>query len=112
MICTASVTLLTLGDAALQARIECITREDGDELRLAFKPSIAPIVVYKCLESRDTADGLGGRRVYVVDIVVVEQPDVWRSLRRWRWFKDQGFAFWREHVLNQQSNSALIKRCV
>jgi hypothetical protein len=91
---------LTLCDAALQAGIEGIAREDGDEFRLASEPGIVSIVVDKRLESSDAADGLGRRRVYMVYIVVVKQPDIGRPLGCGGWFKDRGFAFRRDHIIN------------
>lgn len=49
---------LTLGDAALDARIERISRKERQHLWLALKPLIVSVVVYQRLEPCVSSDGL------------------------------------------------------
>lgn len=45
-----------LGDGALQTRVECITRKKGENIRLACKLYVVPIIVHKGLEAGDTTN--------------------------------------------------------
>jgi hypothetical protein len=69
---------LTLGDGALQARVEDIAREERDQVRLPLKSLALAILPAHRDEARHAAHRLRGRRVEVIDVVVVENPEVGR----------------------------------
>lgn len=66
----------TFGYAALQARIERIPREEGEQFGLPLEPHIRSVVIHKSDEPGRPADGLGRGGVDMVDIVVVEDAQI------------------------------------
>lgn len=69
----------TFRHGALQAWIERVSREEREHIRLSLESLIITIVIHQCLEARKAPDGLGRGGIYMVDIVVVEEAEVWRG---------------------------------
>lgn len=61
------------GDGALQARVERITREQCDKLRLALEAGIVGVEVADGLEAGDPTHGFGGStsfRIISIDLLI------------------------------------------
>jgi hypothetical protein len=71
---------LTLGDTALDTRIEGISRKERQHLRLALKPLVVSVVVHQRLEPCVSADGFSRASFDMVNIVVMQEPEVWRGV--------------------------------
>jgi hypothetical protein len=69
----------TFGDTALQAGVERIARKERQQLWLILESAIVPVVIDESLESGIPADGLGGRGIDVVNIVIMQEPQIWRG---------------------------------
>jgi hypothetical protein len=67
---------LTLRNAAFDARIERISREEGQNFCLPLEPLIVSVVVHESLKSRISTNGFPRASFNVVDIVVVEEAEV------------------------------------
>lgn len=72
--------MLAFRDRRFQGRIESIAREEGQDSRLTWKVPLGLIMIAECLETCNAANGLAAARLNMVDIVVVEQTQIWRSL--------------------------------
>lgn len=48
--------MLSFGDCAFEARVEGISREEGEDIGLTGKPRVGAIIVHEGLKARDTAD--------------------------------------------------------
>ena len=68
--------MLALGDTALQTRIEGITGEEGQELRLALVLLAIAVFVAEVDESGEATNGLCAGRVDMVDVVVMDDSQV------------------------------------
>jgi hypothetical protein len=66
-------------DATLQAWIERVPREEGQEFRLSLESFSIAIMLDERLEPRDASHRLSTRGINVVDVVVVQEAQVWRG---------------------------------
>lgn len=70
----------TLGHRALDTRVKRVPREQRDQLRLPLEPRPVAVLLDDGHEAPDAADGLGARRVDMVDVVVVQDAQVGRPV--------------------------------
>jgi hypothetical protein len=75
----ATQAALTLRYRALNARIKHIARKQGNEFRLIPVLLSIAVLFEHAHETGDATDRLGAGGVDVVDVVVVEDPEVGRS---------------------------------
>ena len=70
----------TFSNTALQTRIERIATKQRQKLRLARELLILLILIAQSLKSCDTTHGLARAGLDVIDVVVVDDAQVWRAV--------------------------------
>jgi hypothetical protein len=68
--------LLTLGNSTLETWVEDVARKEGDQLGLSLVPLGFAVFLANTHEPTNATGRFRGRRVKVVDIVVMQQSEV------------------------------------
>ena len=69
--------MLAFCHGTFKARIEGVSGEEREGFRLAFEGLAMLVEIAECFETSDTSNRLSRSGLYMVDIIVMDEAEVW-----------------------------------